>query len=172
VGRAAAAKLEPMPEGAAELLAGDLCWLLSRATHSLLTELTAGLETLGISPRAHQVLMAARAGEHTQIELARTIGLDKTTMVVTLDELERAGLAERRPAPSDRRARVIAITSTGERKLREADAILARIREDVLSVLPADERDVFLRALGRLVSERLSEPVATAQPVRRRAPRA
>ena len=27
------------------------------------------------------------------------IGLDKTTLVVTLDELEAAGLAERRPPP-------------------------------------------------------------------------
>lgn len=170
--RAAAPDLKPLPAGAAELLAGDLCWLLSRATHSLLTELTAGLEGIGISPRGHQVLMAARAGTHTQIELARTIGLDKTTMVVTLDELERAGLAERRPAPSDRRARVIAVTAAGERKLQEADAILAAIREDVLSTLPADERETFMRALGRLVSERLAEPVATAQPVRRRVPRA
>jgi DNA-binding MarR family transcriptional regulator len=166
-----AAELKPMPEEAAELLSEDLCWLLSRATHSLLTELTAGLEEIGVSPRAHQILMAARTGPYTQIELARTIGLDKTTMVVTLDELERAGLAERQPAPSDRRARVIAVTPAGQRKLRKADEILAGIREDVLSALPADEREVFMRALSRLVSERLAEPVATAQPVRRRVPR-
>jgi hypothetical protein len=39
----------------------------------------------------------------------------------------------------------------------------------VLASLPEDEREVFLRALGRLACGRLSEPVACAQPVRRRA---
>ena len=34
-------------------------------------------------------------GAYTQTELARLIGLDKTTMVVTVDELEAAGLAKR-----------------------------------------------------------------------------
>src|SRR3954451_20839594 len=90
---------------------GDLCWLLSQASHTLTTELTAALEQVGISPRAHMVLAAALTGEHTQIELARMVGLDKTTMVVTLDELQEAGLAERRPSATDRRARVIAVTT-------------------------------------------------------------
>ena len=60
-------------------------------------------------------------GEYTQTELARIVGLDKTTMVVTLDELEAAGLAERRPSATDRRARVVAVTKAGERKVRQAD---------------------------------------------------
>ena len=89
-------------------LASDLCWLLSRASHGLTTEFTAALEDVGISPRQHAVLTTAMTGELTQTEIARMVGLDKTTMVVTVDELEKAGLAERRPSSSDRRARVIA----------------------------------------------------------------
>lgn len=150
---------------------GDLCWLLSRASHVYTTELTAALEGLGISPRAQSVLRAAMTGEHTQIELARMVGLDKTTMVATLDELQAAGLAERRPAPSDRRARIIAVTGTGERLVRDACAISDRVRDDVLAVLPPDERRIFVDALRRLVEGRLSEPVACARPVRRRMPR-
>jgi DNA-binding MarR family transcriptional regulator len=153
-------------------LPADLCWLLSRASYTLTTELTAALEDLGLSPRAHSVLATAMTGDRTQGEIARTVGLDKTTMVVTLDELEAAGLAERRPSPNDRRARVIAVTPAGERKVREAEAIAERVRADVLSVLPEDERAVFLSALDRLVRTRLAEPVACSQPVRRRAPRA
>jgi DNA-binding MarR family transcriptional regulator len=149
----------------------DLCWLLSRASYTLTTELTAGLEGIGVSPRAHCVLTAAMTGDHTQTELARMVGLDKTTMVVTLDELEAAGLAERRPSSEDRRARVIAVTKAGKRKVDEAEAIADRIRADVLSVLPEDDREVFLDALTRLVAGRLSEPVACTQTVRRRAPR-
>jgi MarR family transcriptional regulator, transcriptional regulator for hemolysin len=149
----------------------DLCWLLSRASHALTTRLTAALEDIGISPRAHQVLGAAMTGEHTQIELARMVGLDKTTMVVTLDELESAGLAARRPSPHDRRARVIAVTKAGRRKVRDAERVSEQVRRDVLEALPPDEREAFLGALTRLVSDTLGEPVPCAQPVRRRAPR-
>jgi MarR family transcriptional regulator, transcriptional regulator for hemolysin len=153
---------------APEPLASDLCWLLSRASHVLMTESTAALEEYGMSPRAHSVLATAMTGEFTQTELARQIGLDKTTMVVTLDELERAGLAERRPSHTDRRAHVIAVTKAGERKVREAEKVLDRVREDVLSALPAGERQAFLRGLSRLVCGRLSEPVPCSAPVRRR----
>jgi MarR family transcriptional regulator, transcriptional regulator for hemolysin len=151
-------------------LCDNLCWLLSRASYTLTTELTAAFEELGISPRGHAVLAAA-ATDHTQTELAKTVGLDKTTMVVTLDELEASGLAERRPSPTDRRARVIGVTKKGRKKLDEAERIGDAIRDDVLSVLPAGERKAFLGALTKLVGGRLAEPVQCAQPVRRRAPR-
>ena len=140
----------------------DLCWLLSRASYILTTEMTAALEGLGVSPRAHCVLSAAMSGDHTQTELAKMVGLDKTTMVVTLDELESAGLAERKPSKIDRRARVIGVTKAGQRKVRQAEEIAEGVRAD---------REVFLSSLTKLVSERLSEPVQCGQPVRRRAPR-
>jgi MarR family transcriptional regulator for hemolysin len=149
-------------------LASDLCWLLSRASHVLMTEFTAALEACGISPRQHAVLVTAMQAEHTQTDLARIVGLDKTTMMVTLDELEAAGLAARRPLRTDRRARVVAVTQAGERKVSEAGAVLERVRADVLSVLPEDEREIFLRGLGRLAGGRLSTPVACLHPVRRR----
>ncbi len=149
-------------------LASDLCWLLARASHGLNTESTAALEELGVSPRAHAVLTTAMTGEHTQTEIARRVGLDKTTMVVTVDELESAGLAERRPSSSDRRARVIVVTPDGKRKVRDADKVLDRVREDVLGALAPEDRDVFLRALGTLACGRLAEPVPCAHPVRRR----
>src|SRR6266545_4000679 len=118
----------PPPPAEGESMPTDLCWLLSRASYILTTELTAALEGLGVSPRAHCVLSAALSGDRTQTELARRVGLDKTTMVVTLDELESAGLAERKPSKTDRRARVVGVTKAGERKVREAEAIVERIR--------------------------------------------
>lgn len=156
---------------AAEQFSTNLCWLLSRASHTLITELTAAMEGLGVSPRGQHVLDTALGGEHTQIELARIVGLDKTTMVVTLDELEAAGLAERRPSPTDRRARVIVVTEGGRAKVREAHEIAARVHADVLSALPEDERDPFMDALAKLVGARLMTPVECARPPRRRMPR-
>jgi MarR family transcriptional regulator for hemolysin len=149
-------------------LAANLGWLLAQAGHTLNTELTAALERLFVSPRAFCVLKTAMTGEYSQTELAGMIGLDKTTMVVTLDELEAAGLAKRLPSRTDRRARVVAVTKAGERKVAQADEIVEAIQEDVLATLTEGERTVLLEALTRLVCDRLSSPAVCAQPVRRR----
>jgi MarR family transcriptional regulator, transcriptional regulator for hemolysin len=125
----------------------NLCWLLSRASQSLTDELTAAMHEVGISPRAHCVLSTAMTGGFTQTELAHAVGLDKTTMVVTVDELELAGLAERRPSPTDRRARVIAVTPAGKRKVEEAKAVTDRIQRQWLATLAATERKALLGAL-------------------------
>ena len=160
---------QPTP-GSPEPLAENLSWLLSHASYTLSTELTAALERVGISPRAHCVLTTASSAEFTQIELAQKVGLDKTTMVVTLDELEAAGLAKRRPSAEDRRARVIEVTGAGARKVEEAREIVEGIQADVLASLPPKERAAFVEGLNRLVGERLSKPVECSQPVRGRAP--
>jgi MarR family transcriptional regulator, transcriptional regulator for hemolysin len=146
----------------------DLMLLLGQASHVLATELTARLVEVGITPRAHCVLAHALSGEFTQGDLAEACGLDKTTMVVTLDELERAGLARRQLSSTDRRARIISVTAAGKRKVAQADAIVTRVYGDVLSVLPAAERQAFVSALRRLVGVRLSTPVQCEPPVRRR----
>jgi MarR family transcriptional regulator, transcriptional regulator for hemolysin len=145
----------------------DLALLLSQASHALVTELTAGLTELGISPRAHCVLSKAMGNELTQSQLAGLCGLDKTTMVVTIDELEKAGLAERRLLSTDRRARIISVTEAGERLVAEGRHIVAQIYDNVLAVLPDGERVAFVDALTRLVAGRLSSPVQCEPPVRR-----
>jgi MarR family transcriptional regulator, transcriptional regulator for hemolysin len=144
----------------------DLALLLSRAAHGLHAELTAGLTELGISPRAHCVLSKAIGGELTQSQLAGLCSLDKTTMVVTMDELERAGLAERRLSTTDRRARIVAVTEAGEAMVERGREIVARIYDDVLGTLPEDEREAFVGALD-LVAGRLADPPRCETPVRR-----
>ena len=147
----------------------DLMFLFGQAGHALATELTAGLAELGITPRDHCVLTHALGGELTQSRLAEICALDKTTMVVTMDGLERRGLAERRPSPSDRRARIIAITDEGERVAQAGADIIAGVYADVLSTLPPAEREGFVSGLVRLAGGRLSAPVACERPPRRRA---
>jgi MarR family transcriptional regulator, transcriptional regulator for hemolysin len=149
----------------------DLAFLLSQASHALATELTVRLEELGITPRSHCVLSTALGRELTQSQVAEKCALDKTTMVVTLDALERAGLAERRPSSSDRRARIIGVTVEGERVVAAADAIVALTYSDVLAALPESQREPFLDSLARLVGGRLSAPPECQKPPRRRAPR-
>jgi DNA-binding MarR family transcriptional regulator len=149
----------------------DLGLLLSHAAHAVTTELTAGLERLDISARGQCVLARASAGELTQTQLAEQCDLDKTTMVVTVDELEAKGLAERRPSPTDRRARLIVVTPAGRKMVKAAERVVEDVYDDVLGDLPADERAVLVTALSRLVEGRLASVTACERPPRRRGAR-
>jgi MarR family transcriptional regulator for hemolysin len=145
----------------------DLSFLFSQASHVLATRMAAAFAETDITPREYCVLFHAQEAERTQIQLAKISDLDKTTMVVTVDELERAGLAERRPSSTDRRARIIAVTDAGERAVAEGMKVADRVHRDVLAALPEDQREVFVGALTGLVGGHLSTPVETEHSVRR-----
>lgn len=146
----------------------DVTFLLSWASHALQTEMTAALTELAITPRAHCVLQKSLHGDMTQSQIADAIGLDKTTMVVIADKLEKEGLAERRPSATDRRARVIVATDKGRELVARSDGIVSRIHADVLGTLPEEIRGAFIEGLTRLVENRLSTFVQCEQPPRRR----
>src|ERR1700750_1712302 len=58
-------------------------------------------------------------------ELAISVDIDPPHATVVVDELEKSGLAERRPHPTDRRAKVVEATDKGRELARRADEILA-----------------------------------------------
>lgn len=145
----------------------DLSFLFSQASHVLATQMAAAFAEIDITPREYCVLFHAQEAERTQIQLAKISELDKTTMVVTVDELERAGLAERRPSSTDRRARIIAVTEAGERAVAEGMKVADRVHRDVLAALPEDQREMFLDALTGLVGGYLSTPAESEHSVRR-----
>lgn len=138
-------------------LLGNLKWLLAQTYHAISTELTAGLEGIGVSARGFWVLNTAMQGGLTQTEIAKRISLDKTTMVAAIDELERDGYAVRKPSDTDRRARVIEVTAKGAAKVEQAEAIMDEVQKDVLASLPPDEAKALMSALGTLVTGRLSQ---------------
>jgi len=145
----------------------DLSYLLSQASHVLTTQMAAAFAEIGISPREYCVLFHAQEAERTQIQLAKISDLDKTTMVVTVDELEKAGLAERRPSSTDRRARIIAVTEAGARAVAEGMRVADHVHRAVLAALPEDQREPFVGALSLLVGGHLSAPVESEHQVRR-----
>jgi DNA-binding MarR family transcriptional regulator len=149
---------------------GNLNWLLTQAHYALARELAVALEPLGLTPRGHAVLGAAMTGAHTQKQLADIVGLDKTTMVATLDELERGGLARRVPSEADRRAHVVQVTPEGRRKVTAAGKVAKRVDAHVLGALGEETGGEFVATLGRLVRDCLAEPAA-CKGIRRREPR-
>lgn len=145
----------------------DLSFLLDHTSHVLRTRMAAALAEIGLTARMHCVLVHALEEERTQIQLAEIGDMDKTTMVVTVDALEKAGLAERRPSSKDRRARFIAVTEKGAQVAGESQKIVDGVHEQALGALPQGEREVLLRAMKRLVDGHLATPSEGPQTVRR-----
>lgn len=145
----------------------DLSFLLDHTSHVLRTQMAAALAEIGLTARMHCVLVHALEEERTQIQLAEIGDMDKTTMVVTVDALEKAGLAERRPSSKDRRARIIAVTEKGAQVAEASQRIVDGVHERALDSLPQDEREVLLQAMKRLVEGHLATPSESPQTVRR-----
>jgi MarR family transcriptional regulator, transcriptional regulator for hemolysin len=148
----------------------DLLFLLNQASYALGNEMATRLAEVGITPRHYCVLTNARGQELTQIRLAERSMLDKTTMVVTLDELERQGLLERRPSPADRRVKLIAVTPEGEAAVDRAAFIVEQMQRDILESLPDDRREAFQSALCDLVDGPLASPSHVQRRPRERTP--
>ncbi|SCY03644.1 DNA-binding transcriptional regulator, MarR family [Streptomyces sp. 136MFCol5.1] len=145
----------------------DLSFLLDHTSHVLRTQMAAALAEIGLTARMHCVLVHALEEERTQIQLAEIGDMDKTTMVVTVDALEKAGLAERRPSSKDRRARIIAVTEKGAQVAEASQRLVDGVHERALGSLPQDEREVLLQAMKRLVDGHLATPSESPQTVRR-----
>lgn len=145
----------------------DLSFLLDHVGHVLRTRMAAALAEIGLTARMHCVLVHALEEERTQIQLAEIGDMDKTTMVVTVDALEQAGLAERRPSAVDRRARIISVTEKGAEVARRSQEIVDGVHRAALDTLTEDEAKVLVRAMSRLVQGHLATPVEAPQAVRR-----
>jgi MarR family transcriptional regulator, transcriptional regulator for hemolysin len=150
----------------------DLLMLLKVTGHALETEMSVRLAAVGVTPRAQCVLTNALAGERTQSELAELSNLDKTTMVVTMDALEKAGLAERRLSSTDRRARIIVVTDAGREVVAKARQVVQELYDEVLGSLPAAQGEALVDGLSGLLGGRLAEKVECDNAPRRRAVRA
>ncbi|MBC7303638.1 MAG: winged helix-turn-helix transcriptional regulator, partial [Nocardia sp.] len=77
-----------------------------------------------------------------------------------------AGLAERKPSSTDRRARIIAVTPAGAELAARSAEIVDGVHRRALGSLPSADRECLLRALNHLVEGQLST-VVEAAPARR-----
>jgi DNA-binding MarR family transcriptional regulator len=86
------------------------------------------------------------------------MGIDPSAMVSLIDELEDAGLAERRRRPGDRRAWEVAITPKGRRTLERARRLAIQVEDEVLGGLSATERRQLLTLLRRALASAPPQP--------------
>jgi DNA-binding MarR family transcriptional regulator len=82
----------------------------------------------------------------SQRQLARQLRYDPSNITALADALEARGLIERRPDPSDRRFRLVALTPAGERLRSDLGARLAQ-PVDGLARLSVKDQQELLRLL-------------------------
>ncbi|MYW68265.1 MarR family transcriptional regulator [Streptomyces sp. SID8379] len=134
------------------LLTQRLGYLVKHAHLQLAERLAEALGPYGVHPREVGILsvLAADGEERSQHELAQLIGVDRTTMVAVVDELERKGLVERHRSERDRRRNVVVLTPAGVTCQREADRARAEAEEAYLAPLDEASARALTRALRTL----------------------
>ncbi|MFC0625254.1 MarR family winged helix-turn-helix transcriptional regulator [Kribbella deserti] len=129
----------------------DLGWALGVVFRRYAKAAGEALADMPGGPRGYQVLATAyRDGPRRQLDLAGRLGVDRTVMTYLLDDLEEAGLVERQPDPTDRRARLIVVSEAGKSQLCELEKRLEAAEAIVLDSLGADERKLFRSLLQRV----------------------
>ncbi len=132
----------------------EITWLLHRAAQRMRSATGEQSERHGIALRDYIVLSALHLTPNlTQVELAKTLGLDKTTLMSQLDRLERNGLVVRRSDPRDRRARIPEITEEGQTVRARVARACADVEAAALSGAGPDQQTLFRRMLVDIIGD-------------------
>ena len=141
----------PGPPGFHEALARHTGFLISRMGMVAQKRFAERMESIGLTPRLWGALNVLDAeGAITQHALGMCVGMDPSTIVATIDELETKGLVERRPHPGDRRAHALHITAEGRQTLARGRQLARRAQDELLAPLSPDEREQLHSLLLRL----------------------
>lgn len=128
---------------------------------------------LGDLGRAWRMLLDQRLGPHglsvakwqtlrqlelngdgiSQKELAARVGIMGPTLVGLLDRLAAEGYIQRRESRQDRRCKTVHLTAKARRKLKEANAVAFRLRDELMDGIPVRELAACLGVLKRIKSK-------------------
>jgi DNA-binding MarR family transcriptional regulator len=109
-------------------------------------------EGLGLTPAQARVLLALHfQGPLTQAALAIQTGVDPSTLVSTLDIMERDGIALREPSPGDRRAHLVTLTSLGQRRVPQLFELWDGVEEELTQGMPPADRKTLIGMLKVLM---------------------
>jgi DNA-binding MarR family transcriptional regulator len=110
-------------------------------------------EPFGLSPLQCHLLHLIEPDEPLPMRrLAEALQCDASNVTGLVDRLEERGIVERRPAPADRRVKVVQLTPTGSR-LRAQLLRRMTARGLPLSRLDAREHRALVKILERLLAD-------------------
>ncbi len=144
-----------MTAGQSEALASRLGYLLKHVQQQLAAAAGPAMAPYGIDGRQLAVLTVL-AAEHplAQHDAAGRLGVDRTTMVTLIDELEAKGLVERHRDTEDRRKNIVRLTEAGQRCLDGAGRARDEVEREFLAPLGDELGRQFVRALQILAGAR------------------
>nr|WP_244299326.1 MarR family transcriptional regulator [Streptomyces viridochromogenes] len=115
------------------------------------------LQESGLRLRHYAVLRFLATSEGAlQRELSARLGYDPSAIVGLVDDLEKQGFAERRPAPDDRRSRIVVLTESGRAFLRDTDEAGQRVTGELVGPLDAAERESLHALLLKIAADGLN----------------
>jgi DNA-binding MarR family transcriptional regulator len=117
------------------------------------TQLTsAALEPIGISPREWAALNCLDEQHgRSQREVADLLGVDRTTMVALVDQLQAKGLVKRHPQPDDRRKNTVSLTSKGRDAMQSGAGLIDDCERRFLAALSEPDAEQLKNALHALL---------------------
>jgi DNA-binding MarR family transcriptional regulator len=146
-------ELRPPAAGLPEELRGCAAFLLARVGSAIKQAAVDEFEREGFSAYQYSVLAVLGEGvKETQATIADALRIDRGQLVGVLDELEKAGLVERRRDQSDRRRHTVSLTKAGRKELVKLRAIVKRIEDGFLEPLDEHARTTLRDALLRVVT--------------------
>lgn len=109
-------------------------------------------EAHGVTPVQYAGLQAVRKSPGIdQRTLARSIGLDTSTVAGVIDRLESRGLMVRSSSPDDRRVRLLSLTDEGLALLDEIQPAMMRAQQRILEPLSKKDQQEFMRMIRSVV---------------------
>lgn len=142
---------------------------LFKHAERLMSELNVeALAPFGIHPRDLGVLLVIDSFEPaSQQQVALRMGVDRTTMVAIVDELEAKGIIARHPDAEDRRRNVIELTPAGHDILDQATKASDAAEAKLLAPLDPEESEQLRDLLARVLAHGSAQPDHDSKTTRR-----
>lgn len=130
----------------------EMGYLLGEAASLLREKIAHAIDSFGIPPRSIQILTVLEAQDGmTQQALGQITRLDRASMVLLIDILEKNELVERTNHPTDRRCHVLKITKKGRETQKKIAALTDKIQKEFLKPLPKKQQEDLSASLLKLI---------------------
>jgi DNA-binding MarR family transcriptional regulator len=109
------------------------------------------MSVYGLRPVDFSVLsMVAHNPGITSRQLCATLGILPPNLVKLVADLDKRGLLQRKPHPTDGRAIGLHLTAEGRRMMRDAEATARKLEDSVAATLTTAERETLMTLLKKL----------------------
>ncbi len=109
------------------------------------------LNPIGLSVQMCGVMNLLAEGPVSQHELGAQLGIDRTTVVELIDDLEKQGVVERRRNPADRRSYALHLTVKGRTVQKRATRAFDAAVDEFFGPLTSAERKALAEMLTRMI---------------------